>query len=53
MLKSYAGKKILPIIEKATVEFFSVACCTYHCFLFFVLFLDLPLVMSDVDPMWT
>ena len=46
MLKSYAGKKILQIMEKTTVDFVLVASSFYHCFFF----LDLPLVMSDVDP---
>ena len=46
MLKSYAGKKILQILEKTTVDFVSVASSIYHCFFF----LDLLLVMSDVDP---
>ena len=46
MLKSYAGKKGLQILEKTTVDFVSVASSIYHCFFF----LDLPLEMSDVDP---
>ena len=46
MLKSYAGKKILQIVEKTMVDFVSVASSIYHCFFF----LALPLVMSDVDP---
>ena len=33
-------------MEKTTVEFVLVASSFYHCFFF----LDLPLVMSDVDP---
>ena len=45
MLKSYAGKKILIITEKTTVDFISVASSIYHWFFF----LDMPLVMSDVD----
>ena len=45
MLKSYAGKKILKITEKTTVNFISVASSTYHCFFF----LGPPLVMSDGD----
>ena len=46
MLKSYAGKKILQIMEKTMVDFVLIASSIYHCFLF----LDLPLVMSDGDP---
>ena len=46
MVKSYAGKEILLIMEKTTVGFISVACIIYHWFSF----LDPPLVMSDVDP---
>ena len=45
MLKSYAGKKILQILEKTTVDFVSVASRIYHC----LFFLDPPLVMSHVD----
>ena len=45
MLKSYAGKKMSQIMEKTTVDFVSVASCIY-----FFFFLDLPLVISDVDP---
>ena len=46
-IKNYAGKKILQIMEeKTTVDFILVASSTYHCFSF----LDLPLVISDVDP---
>ena len=45
MLKSYAGKKILLIMKKTTVDFVSVASDIYHWFFF----LDLSLVMSDVD----
>ena len=48
MLKSYAGKKILLIMEKTTVDFFSVASSIYHHFFF----LDPPLVMSHIDPIW-
>ena len=48
MLKSYTGTKISQIVEKTTVDFMSVASSIYHCFLF----LDLPLVMSDLDPFW-
>ena len=48
MLKSYAGKKISLIMEKTTVDFISVASSIYHCFSF----LDPPLVMWDVDPIW-
>ena len=48
MLKSYAGKKISLIMEKTTVDFvISVASSIYHCFFF----LDLPVVMPDVDPL--
>ena len=46
MLKSYAGKKISQVVKKTLVAFISVAFCIYHCFFF----LDLPLVMSDVNP---
>ena len=46
MLKSYAGKKGLQILEKTTVDFVLVLSSIYHCFLF----LDLPLVVSDVEP---
>ena len=47
MLKNYAGKKILQIQEKTTVDFFVlVASSTYQCFFF----LHLPLSISDVDP---
>ena len=45
MLKSYAGKKILQIMEKITVDFVSVASSIYHC----VFFLDPPLVILDGD----
>ena len=46
-VKNYAGKKILQIMEeKTTVDFISVASSIYHC----LFFLDLPLVLSDVDP---
>ena len=48
MLKSYAGKKISLIMEKTTVDFILVTSSIYHCFSF----LDLSLVMSDVDPVW-
>ena len=41
MLRSYAGKKILIIMEKTTVNFVSVTT------VFFLL--NLPLVMSDDD----
>ena len=47
MLKNYAGKKILQIQEKTTVEFVSVASSIYHC----SFFLYRPVVMSDVDPL--
>ena len=46
MLKSYTGLKMSLIMEKTTVDFVSVASSIYH----FFIFLDLPLVMSDVDP---
>ena len=46
MLKSYAGKEISLIMETTTVDFILVAASIYHCFFF----LDLLLVMSDVDP---
>ena len=46
MLRSYVGKKTSLIVEKTTVDFVSVASSIYHCFFY----LDLPLVMSDVDP---
>ena len=45
-VKKLCGKQILQIIEKTTVDFVSVASSIYHCFFF----LDLPLEMSDVDP---
>ena len=32
MLESYAGKIILQIMEKTTVDFISVASSIYHCF---------------------
>ena len=46
MLNSYVGKKILQIMEKTVVDFILAASSIYHYFFF----LDLPLVMSDVDP---
>ena len=46
MLESYAGKIILQIMEKTTVDFILLASSIYHC----VFFLDPPLVMSDGDP---
>ena len=46
MLKTYAENKISLIKEKTTVGFSSVAFSIYN----FFFFLDLPLVMSDVDP---
>ena len=48
MLKSYAGKKILQIMEKTTVDFVSVASSIYHCFFS----LDPPLVMSHDNLIW-
>ena len=45
MFKIYARKKILQIME-TTVDFILVASSIYQHFFF----LDLPLVMSDVDP---
>ena len=49
MLKNYAGKKILQIMGKTTVDFISIASSIYHCFFF----LDLPLVMSGDVPVWS
>ena len=46
MLKNFEGKKISLIMEKTTVDVISVASSIYYCFFF----LDLPLVMSDIDP---
>ena len=48
MLKSYAGKIILLILEKTIVDFVLVVSSIYHCFFF----LDPPLVILDVDPAW-
>ena len=45
MLKSYAREKTSQIL-KTVEEFVLVASSIYHCFFF----LDLPLVMSDGDP---
>ena len=47
MLKSYAGEKLLQIMENTVVESVLVVSSIYH---FFFCFLDLPLVMSDGDP---
>ena len=46
MLKSYAGEKMSQIMEKTTVDFILVASSIYYP----LLFLDLPVVMSDVGP---
>ena len=43
MLKNYAGEEITQIMRKTALEFMSVESSVYHC----LLFLDLPLVMSD------
>ena len=45
-VKEYAGKKISKIME-ITVDFVLLLSNIYHWF-----FLDLPLVMSDCDPVW-
>ena len=45
-VKCCAGKKISQIIEKTLVDFVLVASSIYYCFFF----LDLPLVMSDGEP---
>ena len=47
MLKSHAGKKILQIMEKTTVDFVLVASSIYH----YSFFLDPPMVMPDLDPL--
>ena len=47
MLKSYAGEKITQVM-KTVVEFISVESRVYYC----LLFLDLPLVMSDSVLVW-
>ena len=46
MLKRYTGKKISVFMEKTTMDFVLVAFGIYHVFFFF---LDLPLVVFDVD----
>ena len=38
-------------MEKTTVDIISGAFSVYHCFFFFF-FLDLPLMVSDVDAIW-
>ena len=45
-VKKLCRKEKNATVEKTTVDFVSVASSIYHCFFF----LDLPLVMSDVDP---
>ena len=45
-VKKLCRKEKNATVEKTTVDFVSVASSIYHCFFF----LDLPLVMSDCDP---
>ena len=48
MLKSYAGEEITQIMKKTVVEFVSVESIVYH----YLLFLDMPLMMSDGVLVW-
>ena len=48
MLKSYSGEKIMQIMKKTAMEFIFIESSVYHC----LLFLDLPLVMSEGVPVW-